>query len=263
MKYDNTSDTWNSTLLTFSDLDGDICPILDDASIDCLGDVITPSPGVDSFLQYNGTAWVPGSVNFTEFIEDVCADNINGLDLDCLDDVDVGGAVNGDVLRFDGNNWVDAEITYDDIGGTPEDSALKGIGGGVHFSSLFNQTQVLNPAVLGTVDFTAGEAYRDITGAPDDLNGKVIIPYIGKNPGPSLFEVFYYHAGGANVVVTFYEYTTAQMNTGSVAGTSIGSFTTEAAPGYAVTLMIVNATASPSVWVPQTTTNDVFISAIL
>jgi glucose dehydrogenase len=97
----------------------------------------------------------------------------------------------------------------------------------------------------------------------DDLNGKVVIPYVGKVPGEYLFEAFYYHAGSPNVVVSIYEYTTAQMNSGSATGTLIGSFTTEAAPGYAVTLFAVNATASPAVWIPQTTSNDVYLKALL
>jgi hypothetical protein len=263
LKYVNATSTWDSVLLSFDDLSGDACPALGTSSIDCLGDVETPSPSTDSFLQYNGSVWKPGSVDFEGFVTDVCVGTIDNLTLDCLDGVDVGGASEGDILRFDGTLWTDAEISYDDLGGSAEGSgAMKGIGGGVHFSSLSDQTQILNPTVLGTLNFTDGEAYR-VSATLDDLNGKVVIPYVGKTPGEYLFEAFYYHAGSPNVVVSIYEYTTAQMNSGSAAGTLIGSFTTEAAPGYAVTLFAVNATASPAVWIPQTTSDDVYLKALL
>jgi hypothetical protein len=263
LKYDNTSDTWNATKLAYDDLEGDICPELDVATLDCIGDVNVGSASNGEFLVNNGSAWIPGSVDFDAFVSDVCNESVENFTLDCLDGVEVGGESEGDVLRFDGSNWVDGEVEYDDLGGAPEGTALKGIGGGVHFSSLFDQTEVLVPSVIGTVDFSGGEAYRENNITTDNLNGKVIIPYIGKNPGAYLYEVFYYFSGGAPVVVSFYEYTLADQNSGSAAGTLIGSFTTDPGPAYGIELMFLNATASPSVWIPQTSSSDVYIKAIL
>jgi hypothetical protein len=211
----------------------------------------------------DGVDWVPGDVNFTKFIQDTCDSSVSGLPLSCLDDVnDLVGPVDGKVIRHNGAEWTNEPLGYEDLAGAPEGTVMKGIGGGVHFSSLNDQTQVLNPTVLGTLNFTDGEAYR-VTTTLDDLNGVVVIPYIGGVPGEYAFEAFYYHAGSPNVVVSIYDYTTARMNSGSAVGTPIGSFTTQAAPGYAITTFEVNATASPAVWIPQTTTNDVFVKAIL
>ena len=262
LKYDSNSSTWNTSLFSYSDLAGDLCEELAAESIDCLGDVTASSPESGKFLVGDGTQWVPGDVDFQGFVDDICVGTIDNLTLDCLFDVTTAGAEDGDVLRFDGTNWVDAKVGYDDLSGFPETSALKGIGGGLQFSSHENQTSVLIPSSMGEVDFTGGEAYRDINASPDDLNGVVLFPFVGSVGSAYLYETFYYNVETVNVTVFFYQYTTEQMNTGLTNGTLVGSMTAMAGPGYGVNFADLNVTVSPCVIIPQSV-GEVYIKAMM
>lgn len=263
LQFDSNSSTWNATTISFSDIEVDICQELSFESIDCLGDVDAPSPLFGQYLVGNGTSWVSSELNFDGFVTDICQGDFPNLTISCLSDVTASGPSVGDVLRFDGSSWVDSRIDYADLQGSTEQTALKGIGGGVHFSSRDNQTKVLVPTVMGTVDFSGGEGYLDLSLATDDLNGVVLFTFNGLTAIDYIYQSFYYNNEVGNVVVNFYQYTMAQMNTvGPVAGTLVGGFTTEIAPGYAVTPFLLNFTESPCVVIPQTA-GDVYIKSIM
>jgi len=263
LKYDSNSSTWNSTILAYSDLAGDLCSELGDKSLDCLSDVDTTGADPGDSLGFNGVNWVPQATDFDGFVDDVCNGDFFNFTLDCMFDVNTDGASDGDVLRFDGSNWVDAQVDYEDLTGSPEETSLKGIGGGIQFSNYEDQTSVLVPSVMGTVDFTGGAAYAEINATTNDLNGIAMFTFNGLNGTAYFYNVFYYNTGIGNSAVNFYQYTTTQMNTGSVAGTLVGSFTTSISPGYGVSLLTLTITTDdPCVIIPQTT-GTVYIKAIM
>jgi hypothetical protein len=116
--YNSTSDTWQPGNITFDDVKGDICPILDSANLACLGDVdFSPLPSNGDLLAYFNGSWQPSNVSFDQIEGDVCDYAENNLGLGCLQDVDTSGASIDEYLCYDGSEWVSRSISYSDIDG--------------------------------------------------------------------------------------------------------------------------------------------------
>ena len=79
--------------ITYDNITGDICPVLDDASIDCLGDVNTTSPTDGQILVYESGSWVN-------------QDHVS-MDFDCNDTA--GPCDCGTVDCPPGTTWFDPE----------------------------------------------------------------------------------------------------------------------------------------------------------